>query len=110
MDNIVRIDIDEVRNAPNWSIRDNETIRQISIYCSRNPCERSLYDKIVPDLHYAALYPFVMNSFDFDTELSADKMSKEGRKVMKELLTKRKKYINKLIRKKNETKKENRTV
>ena len=56
--------IEKIRNAPNFSITDAETIRQIALYHIKNPCEHEILDKINPMFQFAGLYPEVMNSFN----------------------------------------------
>lgn len=59
MNNDITINPDEIRTMEDGSVTDIETIRQISLYGLRTG-DTSLFPKIKETLHYAALYPEVM--------------------------------------------------
>jgi len=54
----VTIDIEAIRQMPNESVSDPETIRQIGLYCIQNR-DVSLANKIDSRFEYMALYPHV---------------------------------------------------
>lgn len=58
MNNEITIDIEAIRQMPNESITDVETIRQIGLYCVQNR-DVSLANKIDGRYEFAALYPNV---------------------------------------------------
>lgn len=60
MNNEITIDIEEIRQLPDDSVTDPETIRQIALYCIRNN-DRLLSRKINSLFAYAGLYPEVIN-------------------------------------------------
>ena len=79
-DNVVRIDINEVRKSPMQSIMDYDTIRQIAIYCMENPGNNDLYDKIRPGFEFAGLYPYTMKTLDPTNEDLLRKRKKDETK------------------------------
>ena len=68
MNNEITIDIEEIRQLPNGSVTDGETIRQIALYSIRNN-DNSLNNKIDRRFAYAGLYPEVMISFKLPDKL-----------------------------------------
>jgi hypothetical protein len=94
--NEITIDIGEIYKMDNFSVTDVETIRQISLFCLRNPGHKALYDKIDQRLHYAALYPEIIKVFDvevdnfkptklYDPEV-ADEVTRKGKEELKNFL------------------------
>lgn len=63
MNNEITIDIEKIRQLPDDSVTDCETIRQIALYSIRNN-DNSLNNKIDRRFTYAGLYPEVMISFE----------------------------------------------
>jgi len=61
MNNKITIDLDEIRNAPNFSISDIETIRQISLHACTG---EKFFNKVNPMYAFCGLYPEIMSSFD----------------------------------------------
>lgn len=70
MNNEITIDIEEIRKLPDNSVTDCETIRQIALYCNRNPNDRELSWKIDRMFTYAGLYPEIMTSFNLSDKLN----------------------------------------
>ncbi len=64
MDNNITIDIEHIRTLPDHSVTDAETIRQIALYCIRNPGNNDLSDKIEPRRAVAGLYPEIIQSYN----------------------------------------------
>tara|TARA_R110000851_G_scaffold179363_1_gene326422 strand:- start:2908 stop:3141 length:234 start_codon:yes stop_codon:yes gene_type:complete len=65
---VLTIDIGKIRNVPNGSIDDGETIRQIAyhgIYYSQG---ENLYDKIDRRFEYCGLYPHIMKAHNIIPE------------------------------------------
>ena len=56
MNNEITIDIEKIRQLPDGSVNDCETIRQIAL-----TRDKELSRKINPKFAYAGLYPEVMN-------------------------------------------------
>lgn len=74
------------------SVSDSKEIQQISLFCqqNRNDYRKAvLTDMINPMFAYAGLYPHVMVLYD---EGVAADITKEGRKLLDELLKKRKQF------------------
>jgi hypothetical protein len=63
MNNDITINPEEIRNLPDGSITDPETIRQIALH-SIKFYDNSLNDKIDKRFAFAGLYPHVMQSVD----------------------------------------------
>lgn len=97
MDNEITIDIEKIKNSPDNSIKDFETIRQISLYGIKTG-DSSLYCKVYEPHSFAGLYPFVMKQFEkapevyekIEKEFSKENISKYT-EILEDLFKKRKK-------------------
>lgn len=97
MDNKITIDIEKIRNSPDNSIKDFETIRQISLYGIKTG-DNSLYCKVYEPHSFAGLYPFVMKKLEdspeiyekIEKEFSSENITKYT-EILENLLKKRKK-------------------
>jgi hypothetical protein len=68
MDNEIIINADEIRNLPDNSITDPETIRQIALYGIKYN-DNSLDHKIKKGFEFCGLYPHVMKTFNIMPEI-----------------------------------------
>ena len=62
MNNEITINPEEIRNLPDGSVTDPETIRQIALYGIKTN-DSSLISKITPGLEFCGLYPHVMERY-----------------------------------------------
>jgi hypothetical protein len=60
MNNEITIDINKVRESPNHSIVDPETIRQIALWSIKNN-SNELNNKIKPGFKISGLYPYAID-------------------------------------------------
>ncbi|MCK9575822.1 MAG: hypothetical protein WC979_00645 [Candidatus Pacearchaeota archaeon] len=100
--NDIRIDPWKIRECEMHSIQHGETIRQISLFCSKYPGNTDLYDRIDSMFQFAGLYPHVMKRFDilpYDKE-TAEAITESGRKMMEDINTK---LVSERLSKKYET-------
>lgn len=63
MNNDISINIEEIKNLPDNSITDPETIRQISLWGIKNNSDE-LYCKIKKGFEFAGLYPNIMKPYN----------------------------------------------
>jgi hypothetical protein len=68
MRNDITIDIEGIRKMPDGSVRDAETIRQIALYCIKNPNDKEISHKIYEPLSFVGLYPHIMTAYDIKPE------------------------------------------
>lgn len=61
-------EIDKWYKTENFSMKDPNEIRRLSLFCTRNPGHKALHDKIHPMFQFAGLYPEIMTSFDIKPE------------------------------------------
>jgi hypothetical protein len=60
MNNDITIDINELKNVPDNSITDAETIRQIALYSIKTG-DNTLNSKIKSEYEVCGLYPHIIN-------------------------------------------------
>jgi len=64
MTNEITINIEEIRKMPDGSVKDAETIRQIALYCIKNPEDKEISYKIYEPFNFAGLYSDMMKAYD----------------------------------------------
>jgi len=94
MDNEITFDIEKIRSSPDNSIKDIETIRQISLYGIKTG-DDSLYCKVYEPYSFSGLYPFVMKKLEEVPEvfgkIEKEFLDDDAKNLIKNFLTKFKK-------------------
>jgi hypothetical protein len=70
MTNEITINIEEIRKMPDGSVKDAETIRQIALYCIKNPNDKDISYKIHKPLSFLCLYPEIIMPYNINPETS----------------------------------------
>jgi len=84
MDNNIYIDVDEIMKLPDSSIKDPETIRQISMYSIENN-DKEIIKKIDKRFEVCGLYPYIMQKLDILPEDMSDEQISYMQKISEQL-------------------------